>query len=70
MTLPRNWVLKTVEEFPATRLVLETIAEHHGARNGKVVVNKLIDAGKLVMIGDKRGARYALPGTKPRRKRA
>lgn len=69
MALPGTWVLKAVSEIPATRRVLETLAEIHGAKDGKAVVDELIAAGKLVMIGERKGARYALPGTQERRKR-
>ncbi len=69
--LPSAWVLRAVSDFPATRLTLETLAERHGAKSGKGVVDGLISEGRLVMIGERRGARYGLPGRKVvRRKRA
>lgn len=69
MSLPSTWVLKAVATFPATRITLAGIAENHGAKNGDAVVDGLLSEGRLVMLGEGKGARYALPGTKAKRRR-
>jgi len=68
---PSQWVLRAVAIFPATRAVLETLAERHGAKSGQAVVDGLLSEGRLVMLGERRAARYCLPQNAPRnRKRA
>lgn len=67
---PSGWVLKAVATFPATRNTLAGVAERHGAKDGDAVVDGLISEGRLVMIGEKRAARYCLPEKAPRNKRA
>lgn len=66
---PSGYVLKAVSEFPATKLTLAGIAEHHGAVNGEAVVEGLVGEGRLVMIGEKKGARYCLPENAPRNRK-
>ena len=58
---PGKWVLRAVEEFPARRLTLEALAEHHGAPSGKLVLTSLITDGTLVRYGPRNDARYGLP---------
>lgn len=58
---PSGYVLKAVSEFPATKLTLAGIAEHHGAVNGEAVVEGL--------VGEKKAARYCLPENAPRNRK-
>lgn len=58
---PSKWVLRAVEEFPARRLTLEALAEHHGAPSGKSVLTSLIDKGLLVWIGPRVDSRLTVP---------
>ncbi len=59
--LPSQVVLEGVSEFPSTRLVLATLAERAGAKDGSAVVTGLVGEGRLVMIGNKKMARYGTP---------
>lgn len=67
---PSSWVLKAVAEFPATKNTLAGVAEHHGAKDGSAVVDGLVSERRLVMIGEKKAARYCLPELAPRRRKS
>ena len=67
--LPSVWVLRAVREFPATKTTLAGIAERHGAIDGEAVVDGLVSERRMVMIGDRRGARYCLPENAPRNRK-
>jgi len=61
---PATRILRAVQPDrggPTHRTVLEHLAEHHGAACGKTLIKDLIVAGKLVLYGQKRGARWGLP---------
>lgn len=66
---PSGYVLKAVSEFPATKVTLAGIAEHHGALDGEAVVDGLISERRLVMIGERKAARYCLPEKAPRNRK-
>lgn len=67
---PSGYVLKAVSEFPATKLTLAGIAERHGAISGEAVVDGLLSERRLVMIGERKAARYCLPENAPRNRKA
>jgi hypothetical protein len=58
-------VLRPENGGPRKRTVLEGLAKHYGYKaDFDEVLKRMIDAGEIVMVGEKRGARYALPGAK------
>lgn len=62
-------VLRPEYGGPRSRRVLEAIAEHHGAKNGAAVVDKLQEQGKIQKIGNRGpGVRYGLPAGRERRR--
>jgi hypothetical protein len=67
---PSGYVLKAVSEFPATKVTLAGIAVHHGALDGEAVVDGLISERRLVMIGERKAARYCLPERAPRNRKS
>ncbi len=67
-----GWLLRSVDPErggAATKNLLRAVAQRHGASAGECdrVMRELLEAGKLVMIGDRKGATYALPTAKKRR---
>jgi hypothetical protein len=56
--LPSEVVLEAVDEIPAPMSVIAQLAENAGAKDGVALVKGLVSEGRLVMIGEKKNARY------------
>jgi hypothetical protein len=56
---------------PASKTVLRGIARHRGELDQFAgIFRAMLDAGELVMYGDRKGALYGTPDRPPRRTRA
>ena len=55
---------------PATKNILRGIARHHGMLSQfENTLRGMLDAGTLVMYGERRGALYGLPKYRPSRRK-
>jgi hypothetical protein len=64
----RTRILRLVsgEHGPATKTTLRGIARHHGfCEQFDATFRAMLDAGELVMFGDKRGATYGVRKRRP-----
>ena len=61
LTIAQKVVQNVTECGPARRSYLADYAERHGAMNGSMVIDGLLGAGELVLIGWARGARLGTP---------